>query len=77
LSNAVRHSGADSIRVSVSVEDGFVSVRVQDNGAGFSVRTPGNGMTNMQHRASKLGGTFEVASSPDTGTALTWTAPVF
>ncbi|MGO4186609.1 GAF domain-containing protein [Pseudarthrobacter sp. TAF60_1] len=77
LSNAVRHSGADSIRVSVSVDDGFVYVRVQDNGAGFSVRTPGNGMTNMQHRASKLGGTFEVTSSPDTGTALTWKAPVF
>ncbi|WP_320535743.1 GAF domain-containing sensor histidine kinase [Pseudarthrobacter sp. IC2-21] len=77
LSNAVRHSGADSIRVSVSVDDGFVYVRVQDNGAGFSVRTPGNGMTNMQHRANKLGGTFEVTSSPETGTALTWKAPVF
>jgi signal transduction histidine kinase len=77
LSNAVRHSGADSIRVSVSVDDGFVCVMVQDNGAGFSVRTPGNGMTNMQDRASKLGGTFEVTSSPETGTALTWKAPVF
>jgi two-component system sensor histidine kinase DevS len=77
LSNAVRHSGADAIRVSVSVDEGFVYVRVQDNGAGFSVRTPGNGMTNMQHRASMLGGTFEVSSSPETGTALTWKAPVF
>lgn len=77
LSNAIRHSGADSIRVSVSVENGFVYVRVQDNGAGFSVRTPGNGMTNMQHRASRLGGTFDVTSSPESGTALTWTAPVF
>jgi signal transduction histidine kinase len=77
LSNAVRHSGADAIRVSVSVDEGFVYVRVQDNGEGFSVRTPGNGMTNMQHRASMLGGTFEASSSPETGTALTWKAPVF
>ncbi len=77
LSNAVRHSGADSIRVSVAVDDGFVYVAVQDNGTGFNETVPGNGLTNMQHRADKLGGTFEVSSSPDNGTALTWTAPVF
>ncbi|MDR6417050.1 GAF domain-containing sensor histidine kinase [Pseudarthrobacter sulfonivorans] len=77
LSNAVRHSGADSIRVSVAVDEGTVCVSVQDNGTGFSVPPPGNGLTNMQHRANKLGGTFEVSSSPETGTVLTWTAPVF
>ena len=77
LSNCVRHSGADSIRVSVSVDNGFVRIMIQDNGTGFTVPPPGNGLTNMQHRATSLGGTFEVSSSPDTGTALTWTAPVF
>ena len=77
LSNAVRHSGADSIRVSVSVGDGFVGVVIQDNGTGFSVPSPGNGLSNMEHRARTLGGTFEVASSPEAGTALTWSAPVF
>jgi len=77
LSNAVRHSGADSIRVSVSVGDGCVGVVIQDNGTGFSVPSPGNGLSNMEHRARTLGGTFEVASSPEAGTALTWSAPVF
>ncbi|MCO4237073.1 GAF domain-containing protein [Pseudarthrobacter sp. MDT3-28] len=77
LSNAVRHSGADSIRVSVSVDNSLVGILIQDNGTGFSVPSPGTGLTNMQHRAASLGGTFEVASSPETGTALTWTAPVF
>lgn len=77
LSNAVRHSGADSIRVAVSVDDGFACVVVQDNGTGFIVPASGNGLTNMQHRAKTLGGTFEVSSSPETGTTLTWTAPVF
>ncbi|WP_309233390.1 GAF domain-containing protein [Pseudarthrobacter sp. AB1] len=77
LSNAVRHSGADSIRVSVSVEDGFVCVVIQDNGTGFIVAPPGNGLSNMEYRAQTLGGTFEVSSSPETGTALTWGAPVF
>ena len=77
LSNAIRHSGADSIRVSVAVDEGFVCVAVRDDGTGFSVASPGNGLTNMQHRANKLGGTFEVSSSPETGTALRWAAPVF
>ncbi|QHK22159.1 GAF domain-containing protein [Pseudarthrobacter psychrotolerans] len=72
LSNAVRHSGADTIRVSVSVEDGFVRVVIQDNGTGFTVPSPGNGLSNMEHRARTLGGTFEVSSSHETGTALTW-----
>ncbi|HCN22161.1 MAG TPA: histidine kinase, partial [Arthrobacter bacterium] len=65
------------IRVSVSVGDGFVGVVIQDNGTGFSVPSPGNGLSNMEHRARTLGGTFEVASSPEAGTALTWSAPVF
>jgi two-component system sensor histidine kinase DevS len=77
LSNAVRHSGADSIRVSVAVDEGFVCVTVQDDGTGFSVPPPGNGLSNLQHRANKLGGTFDVSSSPETGTSLRWTAPVF
>lgn len=87
LSNAVRHSGADTIRVSVSVEDGFVCVVIQDNGTGFTVPSygngnglspsHGNGLSNMEHRARTLGGTFEVSGSPERGTALTWRAPVF
>lgn len=77
LSNCVRHSEADSIRVSVSVDDGSVRILIQDNGTGFSAPSPGNGLANMRHRAASLGGSFDIASSPETGTALTWTAPVF
>jgi two-component system sensor histidine kinase DevS len=77
LSNAVRHSGADSIRVSVSVDNGSVCILIQDNGSGFSVPSVGNGLANMRHRATVLGGSFDVSNSPATGTALTWTAPVF
>jgi two-component system sensor histidine kinase DevS len=77
LSNAVRHSGADSIRVSVSVDNGSVCILIQDNGTGFSMPSLGNGLANMLHRATLLGGSFDISSSPETGTALTWTAPVF
>lgn len=77
LSNAVRHSGADFIRVTVSVNDGHVAVHIQDNGVGFTAPVPGNGLTNMEHRARSMGGTFDVSANPESGTALMWTAPVF
>lgn len=77
LSNAVRHSGADSIQVTVSVSEGHICVSIQDNGEGFGSPAPGNGLSNMAHRAKALGGTFDVASAPGAGTTLTWTAPVF
>ena len=77
LSNAVRHSGADFIRVTVSVIDGYVSVHIQDNGIGFSAPEPGHGLSNMEHRARSMGGTFDISGNPESGTTLTWTAPVF
>ena len=36
LSNAIRHSGADTISVSVAVVKGQVTVVISDNGAGFA-----------------------------------------
>ncbi|HJV99647.1 MAG TPA: GAF domain-containing protein [Arthrobacter sp.] len=78
LSNAVRHSGGDSIQVSVAVNDGHVAVNIQDNGTGYGAApAPGNGLQNMERRARALGGSFDISSSPRTGTSLTWTAPVF
>lgn len=77
LSNAIRHSGADSIRVSVSVDKGSVCIQIQDNGTGFSAPSAGHGLANMRVRAASLGGSFDISSTPETGTALTWTAPVF
>lgn len=77
LSNAVRHSGADSISVSVSVDNGSAVVQIEDNGSGFASPAPGNGLANMDHRARALAGSLAVTSSPESGTALTWTVPVF
>lgn len=77
LSNAVRHSGADSISVSVAVDNGSAVVQIEDNGSGFANPTPGNGLTNMDHRARALAGSLAVRSSPESGTALTWSVPVF
>lgn len=76
LSNAVRHSEARAIRVSVSLDDGRLSLVISDDGKGFSDPVRGNGLGNMEQRALELGGSFEVTSAATKGTTLVWSVPV-
>jgi len=76
LSNAIRHSGADSIEVSVSALKGKVTVLVKDNGHGLRGSPKRNGLNNMQERARILEGTCTITSAPDAGTSLEWSVPL-
>ncbi len=51
LSNAIRHSGADAISVSVGVVKGRVTVVITDNGAGFDEPEKRRGLANLEDRA--------------------------
>jgi signal transduction histidine kinase len=77
LSNAMRHSGAT--RVTVSLEEGAESVRLRiaDNGAGLPApaeASGGLGLRIMQYRAQLIGATLELRRPTAGGTALvvTW-----
>ncbi|MGO4583748.1 GAF domain-containing protein [Arthrobacter sp. 2RAF6] len=72
LSNAVRHSEAHAISVSVSAEDGMLTLIIEDDGKGFRDPVHGNGLVNMEQRALELGGSFEVTGTPGKGTTLVW-----
>lgn len=76
LSNAVRHSGAETITVSVAVEDDALTMELADNGCGFSETGSGNGLDNMVRRAAELNGSCIITSTPGKGTSLTWTVPL-
>lgn len=76
LSNAVRHSEAQAISVSVSVEDGMLTLIIEDDGKGFRDPVQGNGLVNMEQRALELGGSFEVTGTPGKGTTLVWKVPI-
>lgn len=67
ISNAVRHGTATSqISVQVCVDDGgVVEVEVQDDGGGLKSQRLGNGLTGMRERVTSLGGSLEIAGSPD------------
>jgi signal transduction histidine kinase len=78
--NAVSHSGAAKVVVSVDVEGGRVVGAVEDDGRGFDPGTveggTSGGLALMSERASMLGGTFSVDSSPGGGTRVAVGIPV-
>ncbi|ADX73243.1 histidine kinase with GAF domain [Pseudarthrobacter phenanthrenivorans Sphe3] len=74
LSNAVRHSGADQIGLTVSTNQQQVELVIQDNGCGFEEPARVSGLANMRHRAELLGGTCIIRSAAGEGTRIVWTA---
>jgi signal transduction histidine kinase len=76
LSNAIRHSGADAISVSVAVVKGRVTVVITDNGSGFTATAERNGLANLEARARMLDGECVITSVRDQGTNLEWSVPL-
>jgi signal transduction histidine kinase len=72
LGNARRHAHARRAWVTIGRRNGDRLVSVRDDGDGFEpqVAVGGQGLANMQARATSIGGAFTLASSPGRGTAL-------
>ncbi|MDQ4064637.1 MAG: sensor histidine kinase, partial [Actinomycetota bacterium] len=74
LTNALKHSGSDSVTVRVSEIDGMVHLVVEDDGVGFDPSQVTSeehvGMQLMKERAASLGGRVELESDPGRGTRL-------
>ena len=65
--NAMRHSSASAVNVSLERADNTIRVEVQDDGVGFDVaaalrREGSYGLSGIQERVSLLGGVMEVES---------------
>ena len=81
LTNVVRHAQAKSVRVSLSQEDEYILLVVQDDGVGFSGSDISNslgslGLLGMKERAQFCGGDVQISSSPGNGTTVTVRVPV-
>lgn len=75
LTNVVRHAGASSCVVTVSLDDSL-RLEVRDDGRGYDGPRPGGvGIESMTARASSLGGTCLV-SGDATGTCVTVDLPL-
>jgi signal transduction histidine kinase len=77
LHNALRHSGAAGIRVTLSKTTHRVVLEVSDNGRGFVPGAPSNGLglASMRERASSVGGALTIRSG-EAGTRVLMTVPV-
>lgn len=82
LSNAVRHGAPKRLRVQLQYTGANVTMRVEDDGSGFEperVRDLKNGhfgLTIMQERMRRFGGTLALKSEPGKGTVVEATVPV-
>jgi signal transduction histidine kinase len=76
LTNAIKHSRARVVRVTLGVEhegdSQWLSIRITDNGRGLAAATggAGRGMLNMRNRASRIGAFLKVETVPGAGTMI-------
>ncbi len=76
LSNAVRHSGAATITVAVSVTDELL-IEITDDGRGIPCGNQRHsGLANMVQRANDRAGQCTIASPLTGGTHVRWSAPL-
>lgn len=76
LTNVMRHSGADSAKVSVVVADGRLHVVVSDDGRGADGDSTGPGIAGMTERVRLLGGTLRAGDGDDGGCVVEVWLPV-
>jgi signal transduction histidine kinase len=80
LSNVARHAEASSAAVSLSTKDGWLELRVTDDGKGAvddgNAITGGRGLENIRTRAARLGGRTELSARAGGGTIVTWRVPL-
>jgi PAS domain S-box-containing protein len=84
LTNISKHAGATEVSIAVKEHDGWVSLVLEDNGAGFDpvqvsarrATSRGLGLAALDERARMLGGTLEIRSQPGSGARVTCAIPI-
>ncbi|MCW2877213.1 MAG: Histidine kinase [Sphaerisporangium sp.] len=76
LSNVVRHAKASRADVTARTHEGWLTLVVEDNGVGVPAEGRRSGLRNLEERADRLGGSFDVTSPESGGTRLQWRVPI-
>ena len=83
LANVRRHSGADTVQITISVDDEAITAEVRDDGRGFAPEVDGPraaeagrlGLVGMQERMRMLGGETRISSAPGGPTVVAASLP--
>lgn len=78
VNNAVKHADAKNIAVNFIINHAL-QITIKDDGKGFdktAVRKESNGLVNYNKRVKTLEGTYNITSSPETGTIINFILPI-
>ena len=72
LTNIVKHSEADFVKIKITEENKFFKFFIEDNGVGFDTnnRNVGVGLKNMNYRTKQINGNLEIISEKNIGTVI-------
>lgn len=78
LNNAAKYADSKHLDIRLNVEDRKLNLLIKDDGKGFDMKQTkkGNGLFNMQQRASMMGGSMVIESFPEMGTSIQLSAPL-
>ena len=74
VTNIQRHARATRAGVTLSIQNGTLALRVEDDGCGGAI-VPGNGLSGMRERLACIGAQLRVESERGRGTVLSVTLP--
>ena len=78
LNNILKHSQATLVKLNLQYSNDQLEIQVEDNGKGFDFQeiTKGDGLSNIQKRASDLNGTAVINSIKNQGTIVNIKIPI-
>ncbi len=81
VNNILRHSGSTSVICNFRLEQGYLSLRLSDNGCGFATRANGSdgtgqGLVSIRSRAEALSGELVVAAEQNVGANISLRVPL-
>lgn len=81
VANAVRHSGASEVVISLRTAKGHLEMKIEDNGNGLTEeasrsRNHGMGFSTMRYRAEAVAGSLEIGLGPQGGTLVAFRVPL-
>ncbi len=78
LNNAVKYSGSPEVELRIRFDARAIAIRIADKGRGFDLQNRSasrNGLRNMEHRLSAIGGQCAITSAIGAGTSVDLIAP--
>ncbi|MCD9028149.1 histidine kinase [Luteimonas sp. BDR2-5] len=76
ITNAVRHAGAQLLRLRYTQDPTAVRLDARDDGRGAESARAGNGLSGMRERLAAYGGRLQVETAPDQGFVLRLELPL-